>query len=713
MNNFKKYLPAWVLIVILAYPVLSTIQSLYSDNNDHHISFSQLLSKIETNEIINLKIGDDKQIEGTLSNGRKFSTYGGNGFDLGLILKPAHERKIDIEILPPNYKSRIILNIFIAWFPMLLFIAIWFLFIRQMNTNGGKGGAFGFGKSRAKLMSDTAPKITFNDVAGVDEAKEEMYEMVEFLKEPIKFQKLGGKIPKGCLLVGNPGNGKTLLARAIAGEANVPFFSISGSDFVEMFVGVGASRVRDMFEQAKKSSPCIIFIDEIDAIGKSRSSSGFSGGNEEREQTLNQILVEMDGFDQNQGVIIMAATNRPDILDPALLRPGRFDRRIYVANPDINGREQILKLYLKKIKSDKEIDARLLARATPGFSGAELANLVNESALRAAKLNKSKVAFEDLNYAKDKLMIGIQKKTRAMTEDELKITAYHESGHALVALFCEHSDPIYKITIIQTNMALGMVVRVPENDRFTMSKAKIEDDIAIGMAGRVAEEIIFGAEHITTGASSDIKMVTKWARNMVEKWGMSSEIGTVEYGYEDVYRPYAGSDETRRAVDNEVAKIIHNGYKKATRILNENLHLLHKLANKLLQVETMTGDEAKEFLGLDQLSYKHVDNYQVDLESLKENEEAKNLEHANNSDIKNTDSIDISSEKNNKDVKIKSSLHDTKSSSDISSRKDNQNQEKSHDAPNKNNQDKVNKDKNKTKKDQSDVSNSSDSSEDK
>jgi cell division protease FtsH len=473
--------------------------------------------------------------------------------------------------------------------------------MRNMQSGGNK--AMGFGKSRAKLMMDTKNKVTFADVAGADEAKEELQELVEFLKSPAKFQKLGGKIPKGCLLVGSPGTGKTLLAKAVAGEAGVPFFSISGSDFVEMFVGVGASRVRDMFKQAQQNAPCIVFIDEIDAVGRHRGA-GLGGGNDEREQTLNQLLVEMDGFKDNEGVIVIAATNRPDVLDPALLRPGRFDRQITVPVPDVNGREQILKVHVKKVPIAPDVNIRVIARGTPGFAGADLANIVNEAALIAARKNMNVVTMREFEEAKDKVMMGVERKSMVMKEEERRLTAYHEGGHALVTVFTAASDPIHKATIIPRGRALGMVMRLPEDDRFSSTKEKLLADITVAMGGRVAEEIIFGKEKVTTGASSDIKMATTIARKMVTQWGLSDEIGPVLVGddRDEVFLGYSlgsqkhTSDELARTIDSEIRKIIDTCYTDAKNILTTNLDKLHMLAKALLEYETLTGEEIKDLL---------------------------------------------------------------------------------------------------------------------
>ncbi len=495
-----------------------------------------------------------------------------------------------------------VFGVLLSWFPMLLLIGVWIFFMRQMQGKGG-GGAMGFGKSRARMLTEKQGRVTFDDVAGIDEAKEELKEVVDFLKDPQKFQRLGGKIPKGALLVGPPGTGKTLIARAVAGEANVPFFTISGSDFVEMFVGVGASRVRDMFEQGKKNAPCIIFIDEIDAVGRHRGA-GLGGGNDEREQTLNQLLVEMDGFEANEGVIILAATNRPDVLDPALLRPGRFDRQVTIPNPDVKGREKILKVHMKKVPLSTNVDAMIIARGTPGFSGADLANLVNEAALMAARKNKRVVGMDDFESAKDKVMMGAERKSMVMTEDEKKLTAYHEAGHAIVALNEPESDPIHKATIVPRGRALGMVMRLPEGDRISMSKAKLEADLAVAMGGRIAEELIFGPQKVTTGASSDIRMATEIARRMVTEWGMSDKLGPLRYAgdQEEVFLGHSVSqtktmsNDTANIVDTEIRRIVEEAYDRATKTLNDKMADLHTLAKALLEYELLSGDEIKALL---------------------------------------------------------------------------------------------------------------------
>ncbi|OIO68810.1 MAG: cell division protein FtsH [Zetaproteobacteria bacterium CG_4_9_14_3_um_filter_49_83] len=511
------------------------------------------------------------------------------------------DNKVEVDVKPPA-EVPFLLNVLISWFPMLLLIAVWVFFMRQMQ-GGGKGGAMGFGKSRAKMLTENTNRVTFEDVAGCDEAKQEVTEIIEFLRDPSRFTRLGGRIPKGVLLVGPPGTGKTLLGRAIAGEAEVPFFSISGSDFVEMFVGVGASRVRDMFEQAKKHAPCIVFVDEIDAMGRHRGA-GIGGGNDEREQTLNQMLVEMDGFEANEGVILVAATNRPDVLDPALLRPGRFDRQVVVGRPDLNGRVQILKVHMKKVPLASDVKVKVIARGTPGFSGADLANLVNEAALNAARFDRDKVAAADFDEAKDKVMMGTERRSMAMTEDEKKLTAYHEGGHALVSIHCAVSDPIHKMTIIPRGQALGMVMRLPERDEYSQSREKMHGNIAIAMGGRVAEEMIFGYDKVTSGASSDIQMATNLAKSMVTKWGMSDKLGPLLYSdnEQEVFLGHSVaqqtnvSDETARLIDSEVRSFVEGGYARAKRILEENIDQLHLLAEALLEYETLTGDEITQVL---------------------------------------------------------------------------------------------------------------------
>ncbi len=600
--NFKN-LAMWAIIVLLTiglYNMFKNPQGSLKQNNK--IIFSEFLTEVENGRVVQVEI-QGNNVNGVFSNGQKFSTYVPN--DPNLIEKLS-ERGVSISASPLEEKMPSLLGVLLSWFPMLLLIAVWIFFMRQMQ--GGKGGAMGFGRSKAKLMNELKGKVTFKDVAGVEEAKEEVEEVVEFLKDPRKFSRLGGKIPRGCLLVGPPGTGKTLLARAIAGEAGVPFFTISGSDFVEMFVGVGASRVRDMFEQGKKHSPCIIFIDEIDAVGRSRGA-GLGGGNDEREQTLNQLLVEMDGFDTNEGVIIIAATNRPDVLDPALLRPGRFDRQVVVSNPDIIGREKILKVHAKKINMSPDVNLRTVARGTPGFSGADLANLVNEAALLAARKNKRIVTYQEFEDAKDKVMMGAERRSMVMTEDEKKLTAYHEGGHALVSYnMLPHYDPIHKATIIPRGRALGMVMNLPERDKHGYSIKYLKARLAVCFGGRVAEELIFGKDNITTGAGggngSDINQATQLARAMVTKYGMSDEMGPVEYGenQEEVFlgrsvtQTQSVSEAVAQKIDKEIRKLVDEGYNHAKKILTEKIDDLHKIAKALLTYETLTGAEIEDII---------------------------------------------------------------------------------------------------------------------
>ena len=592
-----KNLTMWGIIVLLVLGLFNLFQNPSTMSGSKDLPFSTFMSEIDKGNITSVDIRGN-EIQGTFANGTKFRTYSPNYPNL---VEKLNGKGVSITAGPVEDKMPSLFGVLLSWFPMILLIGVWIFFMRQMQ--GGKGGAMGFGKSKAKLLTEAQGRVTFQDVAGVDEAKEELEEVVEFLKDPRKYQKLGGKIPKGALLVGPPGTGKTLIARAVAGEANVPFFSISGSDFVEMFVGVGASRVRDMFEQGKKNAPCIIFIDEIDAVGRSRGA-GLGGGNDEREQTLNQLLVEMDGFETNEGVILIAATNRPDVLDPALLRPGRFDRQVVVPNPDIIGREAILKVHLKKITTGPDVAARTIARGTPGFSGADLANICNEAALLAARKNKRIVTMSDLEEAKDKVMMGAERRSMVMSEDEKKLTAYHEGGHAIVALYESASDPIHKATIIPRGRALGMVMRLPERDQLSMSREKMYADISVAMGGRIAEEIIFGHDKVTSGASSDIEMVTKMAKNMVTRWGMSEAMGPIAYqeNEEEVFlgrsvaRTQNVSEETAKKIDGEVRKIVDTGYGRAKKILTEKLDDLHKLSKALLEYETLNGDEIRDLI---------------------------------------------------------------------------------------------------------------------
>ena len=595
--NFRNLL-MWAVIIVLTiglYNMFKNPQRTASQSNN--MIFSQFLDEVENGRVVEVQIQGNK-INGILADGKEFSSYSPN--DPNLIEKLTN-KGVSISAAPLDEKMPSLFGVLLSWFPMLLLIAVWIFFMRQMQ--GGKGGAMGFGRSKAKMMNEVKGKVTFNDVAGVEEAKEEVEEVVEFLKDPRKFSRLGGKIPRGCLLVGPPGTGKTLLARAIAGEAGVPFFTISGSDFVEMFVGVGASRVRDMFEQGKKHSPCIIFIDEIDAVGRSRGA-GLGGGNDEREQTLNQLLVEMDGFDTNEGVIIIAATNRPDVLDPALLRPGRFDRQVVVSLPDIIGREKILKVHSKKISMTPDINLRTIARGTPGFSGADLANLVNEAALLAARKNKRIVTFAEFEEAKDKVMMGAERRSMVMTEDEKKLTAYHEAGHAIVTINEKAAYPIHKATIIPRGRALGMVMQLPEKDEVSQTREQLHAQMAIAMGGRVAEELIFGDEKVTTGAVSDIEQATKRARAMVMRAGLSKELGPVAYGENEeevflgrsVARQQNMSEETAKKVDAEIKKFVQQGYDRARKVLTEKIDDLHKIAKALLTYETLTGNEIEDIL---------------------------------------------------------------------------------------------------------------------
>ena len=592
-----KNLMMWSVIVLLVAGLFQLFQNPKNSVASDKIPFSEFLKNINDGRVVQVEIRGNN-IEGILSNGTVFNTYSPN--DPNLIEKLT-AKGVSITASPVEDKMPSLLGILLSWFPMLLLIGVWIFFMRQMQ--GGRGGAMGFGRSKAKLLSEAKGKVTFNDVAGIDEAKEEVEEIVEFLKDPRKYKRLGGKIPRGALLIGPPGTGKTLLAKAIAGEANVPFFTITGSDFVEMFVGVGAARVRDMMDQGKKNAPCIIFIDEIDAVGRSRGA-GLGGGNDEREQTLNQLLAEMDGFETNEGVIVIAATNRPDVLDPALLRPGRFDRQVVVPNPDIVGREAILKVHIKKINIGPDVKLRIIARGTPGFSGADLANLCNESALLAARKNKRIVTMSDIEEAKDKVMMGAERRTMIMTEDDKKLTAYHEGGHAIVALNEKASDPIHKATIIPRGRALGVVFTLPERDKYSHTREYLEANISKAMGGRVAEEMIFGHEKVTSGASSDIQVATKLARDMVTKYGMSNKLGPLAYGENEdevflgrsITRQQHMAEETAKKVDEEVKKIIDTGYQKAKKIITEKLDDLHKLAKALLIYETLSGEEIKDLI---------------------------------------------------------------------------------------------------------------------
>tara|TARA_Y100001970_G_scaffold259557_1_gene340672 strand:+ start:10732 stop:12633 length:1902 start_codon:yes stop_codon:yes gene_type:complete len=597
MRNFSKNIILWIVIGLLLIALFNLFQNSSSKNSTSEISFSDFLIAANNGNISEVKIVGNN-VSGFFDDGRSFSTYSPNYPEL---VNKLSESGVKIVAEPSDRSMHPILSVLLSWFPMLLLIGVWIFFMRQMQSGGGK--AMGFGKSKAKLLNESFGKVTFDDVAGIDEAKQELEEVVEFLKDPKKFSRLGGKIPTGALLVGPPGTGKTLLAKAIAGEANVPFFSISGSDFVEMFVGVGASRVRDMFEQGKKNAPCIIFIDEIDAVGRHRGA-GLGGGNDEREQTLNQLLVEMDGFEANVGVIIVAATNRPDVLDPALLRPGRFDRQITVSNPDIIGRDKILKVHIKKIKVSPKFDSRIIARGTPGFSGADLANLVNEAALLAARKNKRMVTLEDFENAKDKVMMGSERRSMVMTEDEKKLTAYHEAGHAVATLHSPASDPIHKATIIPRGRALGMVMRLPERDQLSMRIDQMKAHLVIATGGRIAEEMIFGKDKVTNGAASDIQMVTNLARKMITEWGMSEKLGNLRYNNdsEEVFLGHSVaqsknlSDSTAKIIDDEVRELADEADIVCRKILQDNIEELHTVAKGLLEYETLSGDEIKDLI---------------------------------------------------------------------------------------------------------------------
>ena len=597
MNNFTKNLLLWITIILVVLLLFNVFQNGNTQNSRAELAYSDFVSSVKSGNIREVTISGNS-ISATTTGGRNISTFSPQGANIVSLLENSGVRIIG---KPVEREVSWILSTLLSWFPMLLLIGAWIFFMRQMQSGSGK--AMGFGKSKAKLLTEKHGKVTFEDVAGIDEAKTELEEIVEFLKDPAKFQRLGGKIPKGCLLVGPPGTGKTLLARAIAGEAGVPFFTISGSDFVEMFVGVGASRVRDMFQEAKSHSPCIIFIDEIDAVGRSRGA-GLGGGHDEREQTLNQLLVEMDGFEDNVGVIVIAATNRPDVLDSALLRPGRFDRQVVVPLPDVRGREQILKVHMRKVPLDKNVKPSIIARGTPGFSGADLANLVNESALIAARGNKEHVTMDDLEKAKDKIMMGAERRSLVMSEDEKKLTAYHEAGHAIVGLNLEGHDPVYKVTIVPRGRALGVTMFLPEEDKYSISKKKLIGQITSLFGGRVAEEIIFGKDAVTTGASNDIERATEIARNMVTKWGLSEKLGPLAYS-DDEGEVFLGrsvtqtkhmSDGTAKTIDEEVRKIIDQAYSVATDILKKHNKRLHNMADALMKYETIEDTQIADIM---------------------------------------------------------------------------------------------------------------------
>ena len=596
MNDMAKNLILWVVIAIVLMSVFNSFGP--PQIATKQVAYSDFIEQVRQGQVSEVTI-EGRTIQGKRLGGEEFLTYspGDNGLvdellDKGVLIKAR-----------PQPQQSLLMQMFISWFPMLLLIAVWIFFMRQMQGGGGGRGAMSFGRSRARMMGEDQVKVTFNDVAGVEEAKEEVAELVEFLRDPSKFQKLGGKIPRGVLMVGSPGTGKTLLAKAIAGEAKVPFFSISGSDFVEMFVGVGAARVRDMFEQAKKHAPCIIFIDEIDAVGRHRGA-GLGGGHDEREQTLNQLLVEMDGFEGSEGIIVIAATNRPDVLDPALLRPGRFDRQVVVPLPDVRGREQILKVHMRKVPMSDDVNPSIIARGTPGFSGADLANLVNEAALFAARANKRLVDMIDFERAKDKIMMGAERRSMVMNDEEKRLTAYHEAGHAIVGLKVPAHDPVHKVTIIPRGRALGVTMFLPESDRYSYSKQRLESSISSMMGGRIAEELIFGPEMVTTGASNDIQRTTEIARNMVTKWGLSEKLGPLTYSDEqgEVFLGHSVTqhkmlaDETARTIDEEVRTIVNRNYERAKNILTENMDKLHAMANALIKYETIDAEQIKDIM---------------------------------------------------------------------------------------------------------------------
>ncbi len=596
MNDMAKNLILWVIIAIVLMSVFNNFTS--TQHKAQPLAYSQFIDEVKDGTVKSVTI-NGRAIDGETTSGQRFSTYspGDDGLVSDLL-----NNQVEIIAGPPE-KPSILMQILINWFPLFILIGLWIFFMRQMQGGAGGRGAMSFGKSRARMLSEDQVKVTFADVAGVEEAKDEVQEMVEFLRDPSKFQKLGGKIPRGVLMVGSPGTGKTLLARAIAGEAKVPFFTISGSDFVEMFVGVGASRVRDMFEQAKKHAPCIIFIDEIDAVGRHRGA-GLGGGHDEREQTLNQLLVEMDGFEGNEGVIVIAATNRPDVLDPALLRPGRFDRQVVVPLPDVRGREQILKVHMRKIAVGEDVKPSIIARGTPGFSGADLANLVNEAALFAARANKRLVDMEDLEKAKDKIMMGAERRSMVMSEDEKRLTAYHEAGHAIVGRSVPSHDPVYKVSIIPRGRALGITMFLPEEDRYSFSRERLESQISSLFGGRLAEELVLGPESVTTGASNDIKRATELARSMVTKWGLSERMGPLAYGEEEgevflghsVTQHKNVSDETAHAIDEEVRSLIDRNYQRAKKILLDNMDKLHLMAEALIKYETIDVEQIDDIM---------------------------------------------------------------------------------------------------------------------
>ncbi|MCP4780607.1 MAG: ATP-dependent metallopeptidase FtsH/Yme1/Tma family protein [Hyphomicrobium sp.] len=596
-SNFQK-LAIWVVILVLLAALFNLFNNPAQSQRGKEITYSEFLNAVDEGNVAEVTLAGSR-IQGTMRDGAAaFSTYAPQDPTL---VERLQKKNIKFRARPSDDDVPSIMSMLLSWFPMLLLIAVWIFFMRQMQS--GSGRAMGFGKSKAKLLTERQGRVTFEDVAGVDEAKDELQEIVEFLRDPQKFQRLGGRIPRGALLVGPPGTGKTLLARAIAGEANVPFFTISGSDFVEMFVGVGASRVRDMFEQAKKNAPCIIFIDEIDAVGRHRGA-GLGGGNDEREQTLNQLLVEMDGFEANEGVILIAATNRPDVLDPALLRPGRFDRQITVPNPDIAGREKILRVHMRKVPVAPDVDPKVIARGTPGFSGADLANIVNEAALLAARRNRRLVTQSEFEDAKDKVMMGAERRSMVMTEEEKLATAYHEAGHALVSVKVPGGDPLHKVTIIPRGRALGITMNLPERDKLSYSKQWCEARIAMSFGGRIAEQLIYGKDHLNTGASSDITQATQLARSMVTEWGMSEKLGPLRYNenQQEVFLGHAitqrqnMSQDTAKLIDQEVRRIVTEGEEKARVVLTAHRTELEAITQTLMEFETINGEEVKALM---------------------------------------------------------------------------------------------------------------------
>jgi cell division protease FtsH len=612
LKDLTKNIFIWVAIAVALLMIVQTFNG--KTAAPEPMAYSQFLTEVKNNNVRTVEFRGERgeTIVGKTASGQSFQTFNVESGNPTALVGELRTHGVNFQGVPPE-KPSLLMQLFLNSFPVLLLIGLWVYFMRQMQGGGNGRGAMSFGKSRARMLNEDQITVTFADVAGVDEAKEEVKEIVDFLKDPAKFQKLGGKIPKGVLMVGSPGTGKTLLARAIAGEAKVPFFTISGSDFVEMFVGVGASRVRDMFEQAKKHAPCIIFIDEIDAVGRHRGA-GLGGGHDEREQTLNQLLVEMDGFEGNEGIIVIAATNRPDVLDPALLRPGRFDRQVVVGLPDVRGREQILKVHMRKVPLGDDVKPSVIARGTPGFSGADLANLVNEAALFAARFNKRVVTMEEFDRAKDKIMMGAERKSMVMSDTEKRNTAYHEAGHAIVGLVVPEHDPVYKVTIIPRGRALGVTMFLPEQDRYSSSKRSLESRISTLFGGRVAEELIFGVDAVTTGASNDIERATDLARNMVTRWGLSDRLGPQTYTEEEgevflgrsMSQHKQVSDDTARIIDEEVRRLIDSNYERTRKILTDNVAKLHKMAEALIKYETidehqiadiMAGGEARVPVG--------------------------------------------------------------------------------------------------------------------